>query len=116
MNMHPVHYAPHHTGHLPLCGAERPARGLLIGTLERDHVTCFPCIDQYEERNATPEQIEALAQARDAIDDAMADVEHQLAKSFALHVIGRAIEDTPWWNVRQQLHLRRIRRDIEAHA
>lgn len=122
MTMHPVHYAPHHTGHLPLCGAEpdRAANGgVVICTMLRDATTCFRCIDQYEERNATPEQIKALAEARDAINEAMADIEEQVIfdehKKATLGILTHMLEaHVPWWNLVHQLRLRRAIRDLRA--
>jgi hypothetical protein len=122
MNMQPVHYAPHHTGHLPLCGAE-PDRasngGLVITTMLRDHTTCFKCIDQYEERAATPEQIRALSEERDAIDRALADIEENLlfdeGKRLTLEALGHMLKvHTPWWMVVQQYRLRRAIRELRA--
>lgn len=115
MNMHPVHYAPHHTGNLPLCGTlpDRASNGgLVMCTLKRDLTTCFRCIDQYEERAATPEQVKALAEARDAIDEAMAGLEEQIVfdeqKKAMLAVLTHMLEaHTPWWEFRRRFRLRR---------
>jgi hypothetical protein len=115
MNIHPVHYAPHHTGHLPLCGVRHTSHGgehqLVMCTMDRDEITCFKCIDQYTERAMTPEQVEALNQVRSDIDALFEELEQQVAfdhlKHVTLHVIEHMIEDTPWWNLRRRFQLRR---------
>lgn len=122
MNIHPVHYAPHHTGHLPLCGARTIHHGgdtkLLICTLERDEITCFKCIDQYEERAMTPEQVAALTQVRDDIDSIFAELEEQIVfdqmKQATLHAVDHMIGDTPWWHPVLRFRLVRARRELAA--
>lgn len=122
MHLLPVHYGPHHNGHMPLCGAEPVGpgqRNAVIVTMLRDSTTCFRCIDMYEERAATPEQRKALAEARDAIDEAMRDIEEQLAFDEGKRVTLMALEHmleghTPWWQVRRQFRLRRAIGDLRA--
>lgn len=118
MNIHPVHYAPHHTGHLPLCGAAKEPHGLLIGTMERDDITCFKCIDQYEERAMTPAQVAALTQVRDDIDSIFAELEELIVfdqmKHATLHAVDRMIEGTPWWHPVLRFRLVRARRELAA--
>jgi hypothetical protein len=115
MNVQPVHFAPHHTGHLPLCGTRHINDGgkhqLVMCTVDRDMTTCFKCIDQYEERAATPEQIEALAQVRDEIDALFEELKHRAAfedgKRITLHVMEHMLADMPWWQVRRRFRHRR---------
>jgi hypothetical protein len=122
MNIYPVHYAPHHTGHLPLCGARHANDGgeqqLVMVTMLRDMTTCFRCIDQYEERAATPEQVRALADARNAIDEAMADIEEQVmfdeGKKLTLHAMNHMIQRAPWWALRYKFRIARAMTDLRA--
>lgn len=123
MNINAVHYAPHHNGHLPLCGAE-PDRatngGLVICTMERDSITCFKCLDQYEERAMTPEQVAALDQIRDDIDDLFNDVqEHVLfdhAKDVTLHAMDHMIRSAPWWAFRYKFRIARAMTELRELA
>ena len=112
MNMHPIHFAPHHTGHLPLCGARTIHHGgdvrLLLCTLERDDTTCFKCIDQYEERLATE------AQVRDDIEQVFAEMDFSIKKRACLHAIDHMIAHTPWWNLSMRFRLARGRRELAA--
>lgn len=122
MNIHPVHYAPHHNEHRPICGERHVNEGgehqLVLVTMDRDSITCFKCIDQYEERTMTPEQIEALSQVRDDIDALFAEIEERLVfdqgKRVTLRVIGHMLKDTPWWNLRRRAQLHAAYRDLAA--
>lgn len=119
MTMHPVHYAPHHTGHLPLCGAE-PDRvangGLVLCTMARDLTTCFRCIDQYEERSMTPEQVAALTGVRDEINSIFTELEERAAfsvtKTARLDTLAHMLVHAPWWAWRLRFRLNRAMKDI----
>lgn len=129
---HPVHYAPHHTGHAPLCGAEKTKGNILLATLDRDGTTCFRCIDAYNETVMTPEQAEALRENSAAIDELMGEMDSLIeAELNALTEQNRAvrrgmerrqalrlIEDlrrfTPWWDLRRQFILFSWRRHVLA--
>lgn len=127
MNIQPVHYAPHHLNHAPLCGAD-PSGRTTIGTTVRDGVTCFRCLDAYEERVITPEQIAAVIENAEAIDELMAELDALLeAEAEAVREMNRGtlrrgtlrlIEDlrrfTPWWDVRRRVILFRWRRHVLA--
>lgn len=116
--MLPFHYAPDHNDRLPICGAGRPNDpGLYVFTDQRDRVTCLKCLDVYEERNATPEQVEALSYLRDEID-AIYDELHEEAHRredlhLALMVTGHLLRSTPWWNLRRRFRLLRAMHLIE---
>lgn len=118
MNMQPIHYAPHHNGHLPVCGAE-PDRatngGLVICTLEREETTCFRCIDVATETAMTEAQI---AQARDAIDAVFEEVRQQAAfdraKQVTLSLLRHALRESPVWRLGFRYRVRRAIRELSA--
>lgn len=130
MNIQPVHYAPHHLNHAPLCGIDKVSGGVLIGTIDRDLTTCFRCIDAYEERHMTPEQTAALTDVRDGINELLTELEELVeAEAAAIREQNRGayrrgtlrlIEDlrrfTPWWDVRRRFILFRWRRHVLASA
>lgn len=119
MNMQPVHYAPHHTGHLPLCGAE-PDRatngGVVICTLKRDLTTCFPCIDQYEERVADPAHAEAITENRSAVQEFVDFINDAIARAegakLQMDLIEYDLKRTKWWQFKQRAALKAERRAV----
>lgn len=108
MNIVPIHFAPHHNDHLPLCGARTLDHGgdtnVLICTLDRDDTTCFRCIDVAEERAANEAMIARLE----------AELAFDLQQHAMLHVMDHMLSLTPWWNLPLQFRLRHAMRKLSA--
>lgn len=114
----PLHYA-HNYGGFPICGVadlpDLPDDFIVHCCLERDRVTCMNCIDVYEERDATPAQIAALASVRDEITKVMDTLEQCVADDLLriakLDVVDEELQVTPWWRFvrRHRLNILRTR-------